>query len=252
VSLDAFANFAISSLVTGITAGATSLTVTTGEGTKFPAVSFNATIWNSTDFASAYLDTTAEVVRVTVIAGDVFTITRAQEGTAAAAHNTAAKTYKILAGLTALNANKLLDKTGDTMTGSLTLSSGNLSVSAGTVSASGNISATSGSVVAGRRVGIGVSGIQTTSVALTVSSPGLQLWNPGAGQTLTLPAANAVNAGEGFEIVNISAANALTVARAGADTITNGSSTGLTSTSAAASARLSLRSDGVSIWYRNS
>jgi hypothetical protein len=186
VSLDAFANFAISSLVTGITAGATSLTVTTGEGTKFPAVSFNATIWNSTDFASAYLDTTAEVVRVTVIAGDVFTITRAQEGTAAAAHNTAAKTYKILAGLTALNANKLLDKTGDTMTGSLTLSSGNLSVSAGTVSASGNISATSGSLVAGRRVGIGVSGIQTTSVALTVSSPGLQLWNPGAGQTRDL------------------------------------------------------------------
>jgi hypothetical protein len=249
VALDAFKNFAISSLAAGITAGDVALTVTTGDGTKFPAVPFNATIWDATTYGSAYLDPNAEIVRVTGIAGDAFTITRAQESTAAAAHNTGGSTYKILAGVSALNMNKALDKTGDTMTGSLALSSGNLSVAAGTIGASGNISSSAGSMVANRRVAGGVSGIQTTSVSLTVSSPQNQIWNPGVTQTVTMPAANAVSVGEGFDFVNFSA-NALTIARAGADTFTFVNTTGATSTSVGAGGRLSLRSDGVSIWYR--
>ncbi len=58
----------------------TSLTVSAGAGSLFPAVPFNATVWPP---GVGPLSTNAEIVRVTNIAGDVFTITRAQEGTAA-------------------------------------------------------------------------------------------------------------------------------------------------------------------------
>jgi hypothetical protein len=58
----------------------TSLTVTSGQGTRFPAVPFNATIWATGEIP---VPSNAEIVRVTNIAGDVLTITRAQESTSA-------------------------------------------------------------------------------------------------------------------------------------------------------------------------
>jgi hypothetical protein len=99
--MDAFKNFSKSTLAAGITSGAISLTVATGQGARFPAAPFNAVIWNRTDFADPSDDPNVEIVRVTVVAGDVFTITRAQESTAASAHNTGGKTYGIIATLTA-------------------------------------------------------------------------------------------------------------------------------------------------------
>lgn len=101
MALDAFANFAKSTLASGITSGATSLTVATGDGTRFPAVSFNAVIWNQTDYTSPSDDPDREIVRVTGIATDTFTIIRGQENTSAVAHNTGGKTYGIHAGATA-------------------------------------------------------------------------------------------------------------------------------------------------------
>lgn len=58
----------------------TSLTVASGDGAKFPATPFNATVWP----ASAQPTTAnAEIVRVTAISTDTLTITRAQESTSA-------------------------------------------------------------------------------------------------------------------------------------------------------------------------
>lgn len=101
--MDARKNFAFGTLASGITSGATSLDVGSGEGARFPAVPFNAVIWNRTDYISpghAYHAGAGEIVRVTAIATDTLTITRAQESTAAVNHNTGGKTYEIWAGPT--------------------------------------------------------------------------------------------------------------------------------------------------------
>lgn len=58
----------------------TSLTVALGQGSLFPTPPFNATIWPTGMTPNV---ANAEIVRVTNIAGDVFTITRMQEGTSA-------------------------------------------------------------------------------------------------------------------------------------------------------------------------
>lgn len=80
---DAHANLAISLVAVGpspSTSG-TSLVVTGGTGSKFPAVPFNCTVYPNS--VPAPLTTNAEIIRVTNVTGDVFTIVRAQEGTTA-------------------------------------------------------------------------------------------------------------------------------------------------------------------------
>jgi hypothetical protein len=79
---DAHKNFAVSTVATApspATSG-TSLVVASGHGTRFPAVPFNATIWPASGAADP---TNAEIVRVTNISTDTFTITRAQESSSA-------------------------------------------------------------------------------------------------------------------------------------------------------------------------
>ena len=75
-------NNAYSTLAAGISAGATSLTVATGHGARFPVVSggnfFFATLVNSAN--------TIEIVKVLSRAGDVMTVTRGQDGTSASAY----------------------------------------------------------------------------------------------------------------------------------------------------------------------
>lgn len=73
-----FANFATSTLNGSITSGATSLTVTTGQGSLFPSSNFLVTI-------------DAEILLITSRSGDTFTIgTRGYDGTTAASHSSAA------------------------------------------------------------------------------------------------------------------------------------------------------------------
>lgn len=75
-------NFGYSTVLTApspATSG-TSLVVQSGEGAKFPAVPFNATIW---PVSTQSLTSNAEIVTVTAIATDTLTIVRAQEGTTA-------------------------------------------------------------------------------------------------------------------------------------------------------------------------
>lgn len=78
---DAHKNFAYSNVATApVTALAgTSLVVTAADGTKFPTPPFNATVWPA---ASQPTASNAEIVRVTAISTDTFTIVRTQESSA--------------------------------------------------------------------------------------------------------------------------------------------------------------------------
>ena len=75
MAFDAHKNFAYSTVLTApstATAG-TSLVVQSGNGTKFPAVPFNATVWPA---GAQPTTANSEIVRVTTISTDTFTITR--------------------------------------------------------------------------------------------------------------------------------------------------------------------------------
>ncbi len=71
-------NNAESTLAGGITAGATTLTVASGEGAKFPAGNFRISIDD-------------EILHCTSRSSDTFTVQRGQEGTTAAAHDAGAE-----------------------------------------------------------------------------------------------------------------------------------------------------------------
>jgi hypothetical protein len=80
--VDAHKNFAYSLVATAPSpaSSGTSLVVTAADGAKFPAVPFNATIWPA---GAQPTTANAEIVRVTLISTDTFTITRAQESSSA-------------------------------------------------------------------------------------------------------------------------------------------------------------------------
>ena len=82
MSYDAHSDFGYSTIVAAPFPALTgvNLTVQAGQGALFPAVPFNCTVWPA---GVQPLASNAEIVRVTAIVGDTFTITRAQEGTAA-------------------------------------------------------------------------------------------------------------------------------------------------------------------------
>jgi len=94
---------------------ATSITLSAGKGTLFPDPdtdgSFPAVLWDWTDYPDPSDDPNVEIVLVTDKITDTFQITRAQEGTAAAAHNTSGKTYRIALVPTAAVIQQLIDAT---------------------------------------------------------------------------------------------------------------------------------------------
>lgn len=79
---DAYKNLAVGNVATAPSpaASGTSLTMTTGDADRFPAVPFNATIGPANTILTP---DNSEIVRVTNIAGEVFTIDREEEGSAA-------------------------------------------------------------------------------------------------------------------------------------------------------------------------
>jgi hypothetical protein len=95
------------------------LVVTAGQGTLFPATPFDATIWPA---GAQPLSTNAEIVRVTAVTTDTFTITRAQYGTTAQTITTG---YQIAQTIDANLLNQLLPLSGGTMSGTLAMG-GNL------------------------------------------------------------------------------------------------------------------------------
>jgi hypothetical protein len=158
--LDNAQNGARGTLASGITSGATSVSLTAGHGARMPSVPFNAWLYNATDYgADPHDDPGYEIVRVTARSTDTLTITRAQEGTTASAHNTGGKTYRLVAGLTAKTVNQDLSQNG-----SYRLESFN---------ASGSITTTTGSIT---------SGTPTLTVAsATTFSKGQGIFVAGAG-----------------------------------------------------------------------
>jgi len=82
--LDAHANFAYTTVATAPVppVAGLSLTVAAGTGALFPTAPFNCTVW-ATNVGP--ISTNAEIIRVTLVVGDVLTIVRAQESTAARA-----------------------------------------------------------------------------------------------------------------------------------------------------------------------
>lgn len=91
-------NNAKATLAGGISSGATSLTLATGKGALFPALSGGD--WFMLTLTQAVTETSWEIVKVTARSGDVLTIVRAQEGTTAAAWATADKAeLRLTAGL---------------------------------------------------------------------------------------------------------------------------------------------------------
>jgi hypothetical protein len=105
MSLDQAKNFAKATVSTGYDAAATSIVLNTGDGAKLPTAPFNVVWWNATDYPDPSDDPNVEIVRVTGKSSDTLTVTRAQESTSASTKNTAGKTYKMIAGLTAKTIN---------------------------------------------------------------------------------------------------------------------------------------------------
>jgi hypothetical protein len=120
-TFDAHANLALATVAVAPSPAlsGTSLIITAGFASLFPATPFNATCWPATANPT---DANAEIVRVTSIVGDIFTIVRAQEGTTAKA---IASGYRI----------------GNTVTAKVFTDIENqaiFSISAGTTNATGN------------------------------------------------------------------------------------------------------------------
>lgn len=102
--LDAVKNFGKVTVSAGYTNLDTVIVLALGDGIRLPNPSidgeFNLTWWNSTDYPDPSDDPNREIVRVTTRAGDVLTITRAQEGISSSNKNIPGKTYKMILALT--------------------------------------------------------------------------------------------------------------------------------------------------------
>jgi hypothetical protein len=90
----------------GYGAGDTAIVLTGGEGAELPDPAngeYNLVWWDSTTYPDPADDPNVEIVRVTALATDTLTVTRAQEGTSATTKNSGGSTYKMFLGPTVKN-----------------------------------------------------------------------------------------------------------------------------------------------------
>lgn len=99
--MDNFTNWAVFEVAGTYDAAATTVALSADPGADCPAAPANAWWWDAQTYPRPADDPNAEIVRVTARAGSILTITRAQEGTASSAKNTAGKTYQLAFGPTA-------------------------------------------------------------------------------------------------------------------------------------------------------
>jgi len=127
MALDPVLNFAKVAVSTGYDASATTVVLSDSEGAKLPAPAtagaFNLVWYNSTDYPDPSDDPNVEIVRVTARSTDTLTVTRGQEDTSGATHNTAGKTYKMVLGFT----NKMKDDIETLIGEKLALAGGTMS-----------------------------------------------------------------------------------------------------------------------------
>jgi hypothetical protein len=189
-----FTNNASAALASSITTSSTTITVTTGAGAQFPAISgsnyFYATLTDSSN--------NLEIVKVTGRATDVLTVVRAQEGTTARAY---AAADKIELRLTAAGMNSFAQLGLDnTFTGINTFNTPIAVASGGTGT---NTSTGSGAVV--------------LATSPTIASPTLTapvLGTPASG-TMTNVTGTAVGLSAGSLTTSATAATAWTVTQSG-------------------------------------
>lgn len=191
------ANNAGGTLASGITAAATSVTLSAGQGVLFPALTapdwFPATIFNAGG--------TFEIVKVTGRTADTLTIVRAQEGTAASAFLTADKID--LRMTAAVIANKLDKDTGGTVSGPVTFGS-TLAVGGACAVTGGLMVGGSASVAGTFMAGGAVTATGTTTIngaagtfrGLIYATAGSSRWSPVVGND---PETGA-NAGSNFAL----------------------------------------------------
>lgn len=107
VLLDQVVNFGKGTLAGTLNSSATSFTLASGNGAKFPSFggslpSYNVIIWNWTDFKDPMDDPNHEVIRINGRSSDTFSpVVRGQESTSAVGHETPDKEYKVALVLTA-------------------------------------------------------------------------------------------------------------------------------------------------------
>jgi len=169
--MDQLRNFAASLVATApspATSG-TSLVVTAGQGTYFPATPFDATIWPS---GVQPTNTNAEIVRVTNVSTDTFTITRAQYGTTA---QSIAVGYQIAQTVDANLLNQLAPLSGATFTGNVTAPAHIASGLTGATAASRYVGGTTNGAPVSGTFAVGDFIIDQTAtiwVCLTAGTPG--------------------------------------------------------------------------------
>lgn len=127
------ANNAFGTLAAGINSSATSITLTTGQGARFP------TLGAGDYFYATLIDTSnnLEIVKVTARSTDVLTVVRAQESTTARAYSAGdrieirltAQTFLDATGVTSSDITTALgytpaNKAGDTFTGTVNINAG--------------------------------------------------------------------------------------------------------------------------------
>lgn len=102
VNLDATANLIRLTVSGTYSSSSTVVSISPGMVSLLPAPPFNLVWWNGTTYSSPVLDPDAEIVRCTIVnsGANTITVTRAQEGTAATAKNTAGATYYMILAIT--------------------------------------------------------------------------------------------------------------------------------------------------------
>ena len=172
-----FANNAATTLASGITNTATSLTVATGTGALFPSPS------GSTYFYMTLANTagTVEIVKCTARSTDTFTIVRGQDGTLAVAWNSGDKVEQRVVAADLNNFGQL--DSANTWAQAQTFSSGLSGALTGNVT--GNVSGTAASITGVNAIAQG--GTNNGSLAVTAGgtlyTDGTKVVNVGAGTT---------------------------------------------------------------------
>ena len=90
-------NNVVSRLVGSVSSGATSITVSTGDGSIFPSSGvFPLTIWDDAHHPNPTADDDREIVWGTAVTGDVITVVRGKEDTSGFAHQNGARVAMLL------------------------------------------------------------------------------------------------------------------------------------------------------------
>lgn len=209
MAFDAHKNFAVSTVAVApspATSGL-SLTLATGGGALMPATPFNASVW---PVGVIPLPTNAEIVRVTVVAGDVLTITRAQEtGAGGPAARAIVVGDQIAATITAKTVTDL--ESNPTFTGLVT-ATGGLTTTAGISSSAYRVNGGAGAVGSVDMVQKSVAAI-ANAVATTVLT--ITIPNAAHSAVVTVTVVGSLGAGGAIGANEASAANiySITVTR---------------------------------------